>query len=167
MTLHSQAFALAAFTAVMAAAAFEDFRRLVIPNPLPIVLCLVWPLYIAWAFDIYEVLAAIGCALAVFVGGAILFARGLLGGGDVKLLSAAALWAGPAGTPALLMLTGVLGGALALFLLMPFGRQIAGAARSLLGEPPVQAERGLAMPIPYGIAIAGAALIVLLPPSFG
>ena len=99
--------------------------------------------------------------------GAVLFARGYLGGGDVKLLSAATLWAGPAGTPELLMLTGVLGGALALFLLMPFGTQIAAAARGMLGQPPIDTGRGLAMPVPYGVAIAGAALIVTLHPYFG
>ncbi len=167
MTLHPQAIALTAFAVVMAAAAIEDFRRLIIPNLLPILLCAVWPLYFLAAPSLYGALAAIGCALAVFFAGAVLFARGYLGGGDVKLLSAATLWAGPAGTPALLLLTGVLGGALALFLLMPPGRQIMTAARRMLGQPPVPAERGLAMPVPYGIAIAGAALIVTLPPFFG
>jgi len=110
---------------------------------------------------------ALGVALAVFLVGAVLFARGWLGGGDVKLLTAAVLWAGPAGTPALLMLTGVLGGALALFLLMPFGSQITMAIRALLGQPPVSTERGMATPVPYGVAIAGAALIVILSPHFG
>ena len=151
----------------MAAAAFEDFRRLVIPNLLPIALCALWPFYFASSASLSGALAAIGCALAVFVVGALLFARGWLGGGDVKLLSAAALWAGPAGTPALLMMTGVLGGALALFLLLPFGSQIATAARALLGQPIAQPERGLAMPVPYGIAIAGAALFVILPAHIG
>jgi prepilin peptidase CpaA len=97
----------------------------------------------------------------------VLFARGWLGGGDVKLLCAATLWAGPAGTPTLLLLTGVLGGALALFLLMPFGSQIAMAVRALLGQPSMSAERGLATPVPYGVAIAGAALIVILSPHLG
>ena len=97
----------------------------------------------------------------------VLFARGWLGGGDVKLLAAATLWVGPAGTPSLLLLTSVLGGALALFLLLPLGGQIAVAARGMLGQPPISAERGLAMPIPYGVAIAGAALIVILTPHFG
>jgi prepilin peptidase CpaA len=103
----------------------------------------------------------------VFLGGAVLFARGYLGGGDVKLLSAATLWAGPAGTPSLLLLTGVLGGVLALFLLMPFGRQLLGMARLLLRQPPLDAERGLAVPVPYGVAIAGAALIVTVAPHLG
>jgi prepilin peptidase CpaA len=167
MSLHPQLIAVTAFGVVMAAAAIEDFRRLVIPNLLPIVLVALWPVYFAAvAPSLYGALAAIGCALAVFIAGAVLFARGYLGGGDVKLLSAATLWAGPAGTPELLMLTGVLGGALALFLLMPFGMQIAAAARGMLGQPPLAVKRGLAMPVPYGVAIAGAALIVTLHPYF-
>jgi prepilin peptidase CpaA len=167
MSLHPQAIAVTAFGVVMAAAAIEDFRRLVIPNLLPIMLVALWPVYFAAVGpSLYGALAAIGCALAVFIGGAVLFAWGYLGGGDVKLLSAATLWAGPAGTPELLMLTGVLGGALALFLLMPFGMQIAAAARGMLGQPPIAAKRGLAMPVPYGVAIAGAALIVTLHPYF-
>src|SRR6266568_609383 len=166
MLLQAQAIAVTAFGVVMAAAAIEDFRRLIIPNLLPILLCALWPFYFAAAPSFYGALEAIGCALAVFIGGAVLFARGYLGGGDVKLLSAATLWAGPAGTPELLMLTGVLGGALALFLLMPFGMQLAAAARGMLGQPPIATERGLAMPVPYGVAIAGAALIVTLHPYF-
>lgn len=190
MTFYLQAFALAAFAAVMAAAAFEDLRRLVIPNLLPITLCALWPVYFAAAPSLYGAVAAIGCAVLVFVGGAVLFARGYLGGGDVKLLAAATLWAGPGGTPALLVLTAVLGGVLALFLLLfdylrrgavaaelsgrfstilrhlPFGSRIAELARRTFGQRPDPAKRGLAMPVPYGIAIAGAALFVTLPPYF-
>lgn len=193
MTFYLQAFALAAFAVVMAAAAFEDFRRLVIPNRLPIVLCALWPIYfylvagLAW----YGALVAIGCTAAVFVGGAVLFAFGKLGGGDVKLLAAATLWAGPAGTPTLLVLTALLGGVLALFLLLldylcrsanaakvssrlsaifphlPFGSRIAQFARSTFDQRPEPVKRGLAMPVPYGVAIAAAALFVTLPPYFG
>ena len=166
MIVQLHAIALTAFAVVMAAAAFEDFRRLIIPNLLPMMLCVLWPVYFAAAPSLAGGLAALGCAAAVFLVGAVLFARGFLGGGDVKLLAAATLWAGPAGTPELLLLTGVLGGALALFLLMPFGMQIAAAARGMLGQPPIATERGLAMPVPYGVAIAGAALIVTLHPYF-
>jgi prepilin peptidase CpaA len=165
MMLHPQVLAVMVFAAVMAVAAFEDFRRLMIPNLLPIVLCALWPLYIAAAPSVYGVVGAIGCALAVFLVGFVLFSRGWLGGGDVKLLAAATLWAGPAGTPALLLLTAVLGGFLALFLLMPLGNQFATAARGLLGQPSF--ATGLATPVPYGIAIAGAGLIVVLSPHLG
>jgi len=167
MTFSLQILAVTVFAAVMAIAAFEDFRRLVIPNLLPIVMCAMWPLYVASASSLHEVLAALGCALAVFAVGAVLFALNKLGGGDVKLLAVATLWAGPAGTPALLMLTGVLGGALALFLLMPFGNQLATAGRVMLGQSSLVPERGLATPVPYGIAIAGAGLIVVLSPYLG
>ncbi len=167
MTTYLQALALAAFTIVMAAAAFEDFRRFVIPNLLPLALCALWPFYFAAAPSLDGALSAIGCAVAVFLGGAVLFARGYMGGGDVKLLGAAALWAGPAGIPALLMLTCLFGGALALFLLIPPGRRLAAAIRKIMGQPEAQSERGLSMRVPYGIAIAGAALIVTLPPYFG
>jgi prepilin peptidase CpaA len=160
--------ALTAFAVVMAAAAIEDFRRLIIPNLLPILLCLLWPIHFAAAPSLAGGLAALGCALAVFLVGALLFARGFLGGGDVKLLAAATLWAGPTDTPALLVLTGVLGGALALFLLMPLGAQFVAAGRALLTPSSASsAEPAPTIAVPYGVAIAAAALIVTLSPHLG
>jgi prepilin peptidase CpaA len=167
MILSLQAIVVPAFAVVMAAAAFEDFRRLVIPNLLPILLVALWPFYFAADPSLYGALGAIGAGAAVFFVGAILFARGYLGGGDVKLLSAATLWAGPARTGDLLLLTAALGGALALALLLPLGREIATAARLMLGRPPLDTGRGLATSVPYGVAIAGAGVIVILPPYFG
>jgi len=168
MIVQLHAITLTVFAVVMAAAAFEDFRRLIIPNLLPITLCVMWPLYFATAPSLVGGLAALGCAVAVFLVGAVLFARGYLGGGDVKLLAAATLWAGPADTPALLVLTGVLGGALAVFLLMPFGAQLAAAGRALLTPSSASSpEHAPATAVPYGVAIAGAALIVTFSPYLG
>jgi prepilin peptidase CpaA len=82
-----------------------------------------------------------------------------MGGGDVKLLTAATLWAGPSSTPALLMVTGVLGGLLTLGMLSPL------ALRAVFAPAPVDSAKQ--MPVPYGVAIAGAALIVTIPPNFG
>jgi prepilin peptidase CpaA len=167
MTLLLQFGALLGFAALMIAAAFEDLRRLMIPNALTASLCLLWPAYLASEPSLYGALGALGCALAVFLAGALCFSRGYLGGGDVKLLAVATLWAGPAGTPALLLLTGILGGMLALFLMMPPGAYLATLARVKLGpsEPPAAAH-GLTTPIPYGIAIAGAAMTVIFLPHF-
>ena len=172
MIVDPQAIVLTSFGVVMAAAAFEDVRRRVIPNVVPITLCALWPLhfYLSATPSLYGALAAVGCAAAVFVGGAILFFfdSRLFGGGDVKLLAAAALWAGPADTPKLLMLTAFLGGVLALITLM------ASAAYSLLRQPSVEVGHGweswkmkLKIRIPYGTAIGGGALIVVLFPHFG
>ncbi|HVC56231.1 MAG TPA: prepilin peptidase [Stellaceae bacterium] len=194
MTFDLQVIVLVAFTAVMAIAAFEDLRRLVIPNLLSIILCALWPFhfYFAGTPSLSGALLTIGCALAVFVGGFILFAFKQLGGGDVKLLGAVTLWAGgPTGTYELLVLVAIIGGALALLLLLvdrllrgvvaaqvldyllarfrqlPFGSQIAEFTRSIFGQRPDRTERGLKMPMPYGLAIVGAALIVTLSPHLG
>src|SRR5437764_4315964 len=151
---------LVAFILLMAMAAFEDFRRFIIPNPLTIGLCVLWPLYFAAAPSLAAALAAVGCALAVFLVGAFLFARGYVGGGDVKLLSAAALWAGPAGIANLLLLTGIFGGALALLLLLPAGARIVASIRAALGQ--AGTEGGTSRYVPYGVPIAIAAVIVVL-----
>jgi prepilin peptidase CpaA len=165
--MHFQHIGLLVFAVVMGIAAFEDFRRLTIPNVLPLVLCAAWPLHLAALPTPGGVFGAIGCALAVFVAGAVLFARGWLGGGDVKLLSAATLWAGAGRTPELLMTTGILGGCLALLLLIPFAEPAVTAARRLLGTAPQPRGSGsgsAAAPLPYGVAIAGAGLIVVVSP---
>src|SRR5712672_4818783 len=167
MFLHPDTIALPVFAAVMAIAAYEDFRRLVIPNLLPAILCVAWPVHFAAVPSLFGAMTAIGCALAVFIVGAALFARGFLGGGDVKLLTAATLWAGAAGTPSLLVLTGLLGGVLTLFLLMPFGAQLAEASRAFLAPSAISADHDAAKSVPYGVAIAGAGLIVILSPHFG
>src|SRR6516162_3360315 len=169
MPFHLDFAPLAGFVALMAVAAFEDFRRLVIPNGVVIGLCVLWPFQLAAApgASLITGMAAIGCGFAVFFAGALLFSRGLIGGGDVKLLAAATLWAGPGGTLPLLVLTGLLGGLLCLLLLTPAGRLIA-TARPTLGDPsggdPGRGAKRLV--VPYGVAIAAAALIVTIPPNF-
>jgi prepilin peptidase CpaA len=167
MALQLQSAALIGFAALMIIAAFEDLRRLVIPNALPLSLCVLWPLYIAPTASLIGAVSAVGCAALVFVAGALCFSRGFLGGGDVKLLTAATLWAGPAQTPSLLVLTGVLGGALALVLLVPPCAHLATLARVKLGpETDLPSGRRLATPVPYGIAIAAAAMLVIFLPHF-
>ena len=166
MALQLQFAALVGFAALMALAAFEDLRRLIIPNALTLSLCLLWPLYVIATPSLIGVLGSLCCALVVFLAGALCFSRGYLGGGDVKLLAVATLWTGPTGTPALLVLTGVLGGMLALFLVMPPGAYIATLARAKLGPADAPSKSGVATPVPYGIAIAAAAMIVIFLPHF-
>jgi prepilin peptidase CpaA len=170
MALQLQFVALVGFAGLMLVAAFEDLRRLMIPNSLILALCVVWPFYFATAPNLYGGLGALGSAAGVFLAGAFCFSRGWLGGGDVKLLSAATLWAGPAATPTLLVLTGLFGGILALFVMMPPGAYIATLARAKLGPSAAASNppgRGLEAPVPYGIAIAGAATIVTFLPHIG
>jgi prepilin peptidase CpaA len=157
---------LAGFAGVTATAAFEDCRRLVIPNALVLALVLLWPFELILGrgpIAALSLLAALGCALLVLVVGGALFSRGLIGGGDVKLLAAAALWAGAGGTLPLLVLTGLFGGGLALFLLTPLGMQLSALRGITLGSPDNARQMNS---VPYGLAIAAAALIVVVPPHF-
>jgi prepilin peptidase CpaA len=151
--------ALAGFAAAMAAAAIEDLRRLVIPNPLVLALCALWLVHLGTAADASwaGALSAVGGAATVFLGGAVLFARGVIGGGDVKLFSAAALWVGIEGLAPLFALTGLIGGVLALVLLTPVGARFGARHRA---DAAGAADR---TPVPYGVAIASAALIVTIP----
>ena len=70
-----------AFAALMLLAAIEDLRRLVIPNALTLSLCMLWPLYALTASTLWSAAGALGCAVAVFLVGALLFSRGYIGGG--------------------------------------------------------------------------------------
>jgi prepilin peptidase CpaA len=85
-----------------------------------------------------------------------------LGGGDVKLFAAASLWIGPAGLPAFLVLTVLVGGALGLALLVPAGSALA----SSIQQPRVRFRNvgpKFRRPMPYGVAIAIAAVALLHP----
>jgi len=150
----------AGFTGLMAVAAFEDLRRLIIPNRLILALCVLWPFYLAIAPKLTLATGGLSaaCAAAVFVVGALLFARGLIGGGDAKLLAVATLWAGPAATPALLVWTGLLGGLLSLVLLTPLRMVLPGPAGAA-------ADEAHPIAVPYGVAITAAAIIVAIPPN--
>jgi prepilin peptidase CpaA len=96
--------------------------------------------------------------VVVFAGGAWMFARGWLGGGDVKLLAAVAVWAGPSGLPVLLQTTAFAGAALAAVMLVRLRRR----------TPDGWAMRApLAAPMPFGVAIAAGGLALFatrLPP---
>lgn len=136
---------LAALLLLLAAAAVGDARRLTIPNGLCAAAALLalpywwasgagfWPGF-AWQA---------GFALAVFAALAALFAFGLMGGGDVKLLAALALWLPVRDYVEMMMWVAVAGGLLTLALLI----------RHRVARRPGRPE------IPYGVAIAtGAAL---------
>lgn len=132
--------------AMLAAAAISDIRRMWIPDRY-------W-LGIALAFAAaatpqpWQVAAGgVATALLVFVGGAALFARGWIGGGDVKLLSSLALWAGFDGLSSLLFDTALAGAVLALVMLVRMRRRT--PANWRVHEP-------LRQPMPFGVAIAAA-----------
>jgi prepilin peptidase CpaA len=135
--------------ALLAAAAACDLRWRLIPNALTAALAaggLIAAGLAGWPAGAASAAAAAG----VFAGGAALFAAGAMGGGDVKLAAALALWLPAGATPGFLLLTSLAGGALAL----GWGgwRLAAGLSR---GERAAAAWRAaMTAEAPYGVAIA-------------
>lgn len=144
---------IAAAVGFLVLAAWSDLRARQIPNWISAALATVAGLRLALAGDPAVAALAIGIAAAVFAPLALAFAHGRVGGGDVKLLTAAVLVAGPAGTPTMLTVTVLVGGAMALVALQP-------AVRAALNQ--LTGHRFAQPGLPYGVAIAGGTGLTLL-----
>jgi prepilin peptidase CpaA len=133
-------------------AAASDARRFLIPNVISVALAGV---FVAYALAHPAGLPWLGHLTAgavVFLAGAALFLAGLAGGGDVKLLAVAALWAGPDGIALLLLAMAMAGGVLGLVMLL---------VRELRAPLALPSPAG-PVRVPYGVAIATGGWCVLL-----
>lgn len=152
---------LAAFALLLLAAGLQDLRSMHIRNRLSLA---VVGVFLAWELvglaggraSIEGLASTVLCAIAVFGVGALAFAAGLLGGGDVKLLSAASLFAGPALMLDFLTVTAIAGGAMALAMLA--GVSIGPGIPERDGTFRTRMRSGL----PYGPAIAVGGLWVAI-----
>jgi len=147
----------------------QDLTRRRIPNPLPLVLTVIAGVKWLVLGALATAIAALAAAVLVFVVGALLFWRGWMGGGDVKLLAASSFLLGAPDTYALLLWTTLIGGVLSIFILAQSlimrhkGRR---GVRGLSSEDGSNRDEGAPEPrtVPYGVAIAGASLSILLLP---
>lgn len=138
---------LAALAIALLIAAFTDFRSRQIANWLNGAIALGAPLY-WWASGLAlwpGIALQVGVALAAFAVLAGLFAIKAMGGGDVKLLTALALWVPWQQFVELLVIMALVGGVLTI----------------VLGVWHVMRHRKDRLAIPYGVAIAVAGLSVL------
>ncbi|MCJ2188173.1 A24 family peptidase [Novosphingobium beihaiensis] len=102
---------MAALAIALLVAAFTDLRRREIDNRLNAAIALAAPLWwLAMGFGWADAGFQIGLAGITFAGACLLFATGQMGGGDVKLLTALALWFTPVSFVQLIVLMAVLGG---------------------------------------------------------
>jgi prepilin peptidase CpaA len=94
-------------------------------------------------------------AAAVFAVGFASWRAGLLGGGDVKLLTALAFWVGGSLVVQLVLLTALAGGALAVASLAfrSFGAFVPPVAATILERVGLPVGRGASATLPYGVAI--------------
>lgn len=152
-----------AFALLLLWGATSDLQSFLIPNRVSLAVALLYPAYVLTAPHPVDWLAGCGAATVVFLVGAVAFARGWFGGGDVKLLAAAALWAGPGLLPSLLLVTGAAGGLLGLIVLAQPVMARWRPGRLGLAGPAVEMGKGnsgLQTKIPYGVAIAAGGLFV-------
>ena len=140
--------AVAALSCVLAAAV-SDIMRFEIPDGLSIALAALAIVY-GFATPGFDWLSHVGAAVLVFGVGLFTFARGWMGGGDVKLLTAIAAWTGLHDMLLQLTATALSGGVLALVL-------IAARAGVAVARPGADTTSRLLRkdaPLPYAVAIA-------------
>lgn len=128
-------------------AAFTDIRRRQIDNWLNAGIALAAPVF-WWASGLQpwpDAAIQLGLALGVFAVLSAFFALKMMGGGDVKLITALALWVPPAAFLELIMVMAIFGGMLTL----------------VFGAWHITRRRKDRISIPYGIAIAIGALWVI------
>lgn len=147
-------------TCFMVTVMFFDLTRYLIPNWLVGLMLALYPVMLVMTPLPVDWLYALLIAAGVFAGGLVIFAKKWMGGGDIKLLIVCALWAGTGGALELLLYTGVLGGVLSLglWLLRP---AIAWYASRRPAPPVIPRLFTIGEPVPYGLAIASAFLIIL------
>lgn len=141
------------FGVVLLAAAAQDVRSLRISNMIclaAVIIGLAAMLFVGLDPRLWQNGAAFASVLGV---GTLFFSRGWLGGGDVKLFAAAALWfdlrtAGLVLVPAVF----ISGGVLAAIVIV---------AKRLRGHPKPANGSGRKTRLPYGVAIAIGAIMAL------
>lgn len=147
------------FVLMLAAAAWTDATRFMIPNLFPVVMVALWPLHVLALGGAANWPGSLLAAAVVLGLGFVAFARGWCGGGDVKLLVAVVLWFDPVLLPVFLFKTAILGMVLALLVLRGFS-QGAAALLHRLGAVRLGAA-AMEGAVPYGVAIAGGAFWTL------
>lgn len=140
--------ALGALLALMLlVAAWGDLRTRTIPNALNAGIAMLAPVW-WWAHGLAlmpDIAWQIGLALLVFLFFTGAFAIGMMGGGDVKMIGALALWLPPWGLGRMLVIMALAGGVLTIVV----------AAEHKIRRREGQPE------IPYGVAIAAAGLFII------
>lgn len=147
------------FTAGMLLAGLRDAATMTISNRLVLILLASFIVLAPTAgMDLAAIAGAALGAAAVLLAGFTLFALGWIGGGDAKLAGVAVLWLGLELTAAYLLTVAVAGAVLTLVLLqfrmLPFP-----ALLNNVEWPKRLHDRNVG--VPYGVALAAGALILL------
>jgi prepilin peptidase CpaA len=158
MVMLTEAISLTVFPAVMAFAALSDLLTMTIANRVSLILVGGFALLaVLGGMSAADILAHVAAAACVLVVTFVLFACGWIGGGDAKLAAAAVLWLGFAHLADYLLYASLLGGALTVLLIQFRALPL---PRMLVGREWAERLHRRGGGVPYGIALAVAALLV-------
>ena len=146
--------------ALFVAAAYGDIKSLRIPNPLAVAVALLGVFRLIVIGDLSAALYTVGTGVIVLVATVILFWRGLLGGGDVKLLSATVLLVGYRDLFSFLFVMSICGVLVSLAVLFIHRNLPLWLGPRLAVLVPLAPRAQPA--VPYGIAIASGGIVTLL-----
>lgn len=139
------------------AAAVSDFLTMRIPNWLNAIIVLAFfPMAFATGMAGEAILWHCLAAIIVLVIGFGLFSAGFIGGGDAKLLAAAALWIGWTQLPPFLVFTALAGGVLAVIMKAWQMFRLEGEVHEIGWAKRIF---GFKMDLPYGVAIAAGTIL--------
>jgi prepilin peptidase CpaA len=146
------------FVLIMVYAGLSDLFTMRIRNGVVLALLAAYVVLVPLVgFSLVEIAWSVSIAAGLLLAGFVFFARGWMGGGDVKLLAVTALWFGLDQAPAFLLYTAVFGGVLTLAILQLRLAALPAFLVSRTWIARLQSERS---GIPYGVAIILAALVV-------
>lgn len=153
------------FLALSAYAAFSDVTRFRIPNWISLAIIADFIVIAVFgavfgALDPLAIVWRLGAGAALLIAGFALFAAGIIGGGDAKLLAASAVWFGWSGLFQYVILVTLMGGLLALAVL---GLRRVAPPRAWSGREWLINLRSGDHGIPYGVAIAAASWLMFCP----
>lgn len=162
-------------TGLLFAAAWHDLRTRLIPDGICIILAVLGIIFrfrLGWYDFAFSAITALLFFFMLFIA----FTRGVIGGGDVKLASAVALWLSPPECYVFVVATTLVGGVLAMFHLLlrsllslnilrvgndgMAGAELGGAPSRFVPAELARIKSGA--PLPYGVALAAGGCYVLL-----
>lgn len=169
-----------AFAGLLVQAAVQDWRSYTISNRTVMAVVATFALFMTAqgilpeharlvAAPLEHLWKAVLLALVVFAVAAGLFAARVMGGGDVKLMAAVTLWAGPQWTAPFLLLTAIAGGLVTLVVMLqalvrPGAAEVGAETEAAAGpaSPNVNPLRTKMqnVKVPYGLGISAGGLMV-------
>ncbi len=151
---------LLSFATLLAMAALNDFRSFIIPNRLCLAIVVLYPAHVMASGVSVDWVSGLVSGGIVFGIGVAMFGFGMIGGGDVKLITAAGLWAGLEMLPMMLLLVVIVGGTYSVFeaIRLKYPERL---LRRFVRREQVQPVIGKSV-VPYGVAISTGGLYVAL-----